>query len=67
MPGTLDYTSYGPYAHEYGTYDSAQDVYFCFFVTNVAIDSWGGFTDKYGILWNSNFKADAGLRWLRMD
>lgn len=66
MPGTLDYTSYGPFAHEYGTYDSSQDVYFCFFVTNVDIDSWGGFTDKYGILWNSNFKADAGLRWFKM-
>lgn len=63
MPGTLDYTTYGPFKHEYGTYDSSQDVYFCFLVTNVPIDNWTGFADKYGILFNQNFNEDAKLRW----
>lgn len=64
MSGTLDYTTYGPFAHEFGTYDSTQDVYFTFFVTNVTIDNWNGLSDKYGILYNANYNADAGLRWL---
>ena len=63
MPGILDYTSFGPFAHEYGTYDSSQDVYFTFFVTNVPIENWTGLNDAYGILYNTNFKQDAGLRW----
>jgi hypothetical protein len=63
MPGILDYTSFGPFAHEYGTYDSSQDVYFTFFVTNVPIENWTGLNDAYGILYNANFKQDAGLRW----
>ncbi len=63
MPGTLDYTSYGPFKHEFGVYDSTQDVYFCFLVTNVPIDNWTGLTDKYGILYNQNFNEDAKLRW----
>ena len=63
MPGTLDYSTYGTFAREYGTYDSGKDVYFVFLVTNVPIDQWGGFTDAYGFLYNSGFLADAGLRW----
>ena len=63
MPGTLDYSTYGPFAREYGTYDSTKDVYFTFLVTNVPINQWGGFTDAYGFLFNSGFNADAGLRW----
>ena len=63
MPGTLDYSTYGPFTREYGTYDSTKDVYFVFLVTNVPIAQWGGLTDGMGFLYNSNFKADAGLRW----
>lgn len=63
MPGTLDYSTYGAFVREYGTYDSSKDVYFVFLVTNVPIDQWGGFTDAYGFLYNSNFKSDAALRW----
>ena len=64
MPGTLDYSTYGPFAHEFGTYDSAGTVYFCFFVTSSPISSTFNLsTDPYGVLYNSNFKTDAGLRW----
>lgn len=63
MPGTLDYSTYGQFAREYGTYDSNKDVYFVFLVTNVPIDQWSGFTDAYGFLYNSGFLTDAGLRW----
>ena len=64
MPGTLDYSTYGPFAREYGTYDSLQTtVYFVFLVTNVPIAQWGGLTDGMGFLYNSNYKVDAGLRW----
>jgi hypothetical protein len=63
MPGTLDYGTYGPFAREYGTYNSSKGVYFVFLVTNVPIDQWGGFTDAYGFLYNSNYNSDAKLRW----
>ena len=63
MPGTLDNSTYGTFAHEFGTYDSGADVYFLFFVTNVPIDEWQGLSDAYGVLYNSNFKSDAGLRY----
>lgn len=63
MAGTLDYTTYGPISREYGTYDSTKDVYFAFLVTNVPIAQWNGMSDAYGYLYNSNFNADAGLRW----
>ena len=63
MPGTLDYGTYGAFAREYGTYDSNSNVYFVFFVTNVPIDQWSGFTDAYGFLYNSNYNTDAKLRW----
>lgn len=63
MPGTLDYSTYGPFTREYGTYDSTMDVYFVFLVTNVPIAQWGGLTDGMGFLYNNNFKSNAGLRW----
>jgi hypothetical protein len=66
MPGTLDYTSYGPFSLEFGSYDSAGTVYFCFLVTSSPISSsFNLSTDPYGVLFNSNFKTDAGLRWFR--
>lgn len=64
MAGTLDFSTYGPFMYEYGTYDSTKDVYFVFLVTNTPIDSsWGGLSAPMAFLYNSNFKADAGLRW----
>jgi hypothetical protein len=66
MPGTLDYSTYGPFSLEFGTYDSAGTVFFCFLVTNDPISSsFNLSTDPYGVLYNSNFKTDAGLRWFR--
>lgn len=64
MPGTLDYSTYGPFSHEFGTYDSAGTVYFCFLVTNDPISSSFNLSSSpYGVLYNGNFKTDAGLRW----
>lgn len=66
MPGTLDYSTYGPFEYEFGTYDSAETVYFCFLVTSFPIVPFFDLsTDPYGVLYNSNFKANAGLRWFR--
>lgn len=63
MPGTLDYSTYGPITRTYGTYDLARLVYFVFLVTNVPIENWGGLTDAMGFLYNSNFKTDGGFRY----
>lgn len=64
MPGTLDYSTYGAFAHEFGTYDSAGTVYFCFLVTDVPISSSFNLSSSpYGVLFNYNFKTDAGLRY----
>ena len=63
MPGTLDYSTYGPFTREYGTYEPQDYVYFTFLVTNVPIAQWGGLTDAMGFLYNSNYKTDASLRW----
>lgn len=66
MPGTLDYSTYGPFSLEFGTYDSAGTVYFCFLVTSSPISSSFDLrSTPYGVLYNSNFKTDAGLRWFR--
>jgi hypothetical protein len=66
MPGTLDYSTYGPFVHEFGTYNPAGAVYFCFLVTNEPISSSFNLSSSpYGVLFNSNFKTDAGLRWFR--
>jgi hypothetical protein len=62
MPGTLDYSTFGTFAHEFGTYDSGGTVYFIFLVTNNTIGDednltpWGGLNDAYGVLYNSNFR-----------
>lgn len=63
MPGTLDYSTYGAFTREYGTYDSTQDVYFVFLVTNVPIAQWSGLTDAMGFLYSSYFNADGGFRY----
>lgn len=55
MPGTLDYSTFGTFAHSYGTYD-ADSAVFIFLVTNVTIDNWGGLNDAYGVLYNGNFR-----------
>jgi len=55
MPGTLDYSTFGTFAHSYGTYD-ADSAVFIFLVTNVPIDQWGGLSDAYGVLYNGNFR-----------
>lgn len=63
MPGTLDYSTYGAFTREYGTYDSTQDVYFVFLVTNVPIAQWSGLTDAMGFLYVSYFNEDGGFRY----
>lgn len=63
MPGTLDYSTYGPFTREYGTYDPTLFPYFVFLVTNVPIAQWGGLTDAMGFLYNTGFNVDAGLRY----
>ena len=67
MPGTLDDSAYGAFTYEFGTYNaggSLVDVFFCFFVTNSPIDSsFDLSSDPYGVLYNSNFNTDAGLRY----
>lgn len=63
MPGTLDYSTYGPITREYGTYDSNSSVYFLFLVTNVPIADWTGLTDAYGVLFNAGFLTDGGFRY----
>lgn len=63
MPGTLDDSTYGAFTYEVGSYDSSSDVYFCFLVTNSPIDSNFTLSDPYGVLFNSAFKTDAGLRY----
>ena len=66
MPGTLDYSTYGPFSLEFGTYESAGTVCFCFLVTNEPISSSFDLSSTpYGMLFNANFKTDAGLRWFR--
>lgn len=67
MPGTLDYFTYGPFAYSFGTKDLPgiyTGIFFCFLVTNSPIDSSFDLSSTpYGVLYNSNFKTDAGLRW----
>ena len=63
MPGTLDYSTYGPITRTYGTYDSNSSVYFLFLVTNVPIADWTGLTDAYGVLFNAGFLTDGGFRY----
>ena len=63
MPGTLDYSTYGPMDKEFGTYVSSAAVYFGFLVLNAPIDSsfsWS--TTPFGIHSNSYFK-DSVINW----
>lgn len=66
MPGTLDYSTYGPMDKEFGTYYSGYDVYFGFLVVNNSrLISEGVFDpsrDAFGIHSNSNFK-DSVINW----
>lgn len=63
MPGTLDYSTYGPFTYEFGTLATA-NFYFCFLVTNSPIDSTFDLSSTpYGVLFNANFKPNAGLRF----
>jgi hypothetical protein len=63
MPGTLSYDNFGPTDQHFGTYDSSKTVYFCFLVTNVTIDNWGGLTDAYGIQGNNYYNPGFYLKW----
>ena len=63
MPGTLDYSTYGPTDKHYGTYDSSKAVYFAFLVTNAEPNSWGGLTDAYGLQSNNYFLNPITLKW----
>ena len=64
MPGTLDYSTYGPFTREYGNYETSGKVYFTFFVTNIPISAWDlEYNDAYGVLSNNYFSSDAGLRY----
>ena len=63
MPGTLDYSSYGPTDKHYGAYDSSKSVYFAFLVTNAEPNSWGGLTDAYGLQGNNYFLNPITLKW----
>lgn len=66
MPGTLDYSTYGPMDKEFGTYYSGRDVYFGFLVVNNSgLISEGVFdptVDAFGIHSNSYFK-DSVINW----
>lgn len=63
MPGTLDYSTYGPTDRHYGTYNSSKSVYFAFLVTNSAPEIWFGLTDAYGLQGNNYFLDPITLKW----
>lgn len=66
MPGTLDYSTYGPMDFEYGTYDPNGTVYFGFLVVNnpdlISNGVFDPHTDAFGIHSNTNFR-DSVLNW----
>lgn len=62
MPGTLDYESLGTLSVIEGTFDSTARVNFAFVVTNTS-DASDILTNR-GILYNSNFYTDNGLRFV---
>lgn len=66
MPGTLDYSTYGPMDKEFGTFSANKDVYFGFLVVNISdLISEGVFNpvmDAFGIHSNSYFK-DSVINW----
>ena len=68
MPGTLDYSTYGPITRVYGTYMSSDPVYFVFLVTNYPITDYNPSSTSLSsipmaFLWNSGFKTDGGFRY----
>ena len=63
MPGTLDYSTYGPTDKHYGTYDSTKNVYFAFLVTNAEPNNWGGLSDAYGLQGNNYYLSSITLKW----
>lgn len=63
MPGTLDYSVYGPMNKTYGTYDSTKSVNFGFLVTNADPSSWTGLNDAYALLFNSSFNKTVTFNW----
>ena len=67
MPGTLDYSTYGPITRVYGTYQSWATVYFVFLVTNYPITDYDPSLQTGSIpmafLYNSNFNTDGGFRY----
>lgn len=63
MPGTLDYSTYGPMDKEFGTFRTSRDVYFGFLVLNSPIDSsfsWA--STPFGIHSNTNFRRSV-INW----
>lgn len=63
MPGTLDYSAYGPMDKEFGTYYTGDDVYFGFLVLNAPIDSsFNWMSTPFGIHSNNNFRGFV-LNW----
>ncbi len=68
MPGTLDYSTYGPITRVYGSYSSAEPVYFVFLVTNYPITNYDPeyshpFDIPLGFLYNTGFLTDGGFRY----
>ena len=63
MPGTLDFSSYGPTDKHYGDYDSSKDVFFAFLVSNAEPNSWGGLTDAYGLQGNNYYLNPITIKW----
>lgn len=63
MPGTLDYSAYGPMDKEFGEYTPGWHTYFGFLVLNAPIDnsfSWA--STPFGIHSNTNFR-DSVINW----
>lgn len=64
MPGTLDYSAYGPMDKEFGgTFDPNEDIYFGFLVLNAPIDSsFSCASTPFGIHSNNNFRNSV-INW----
>lgn len=64
MPGTLDYSAYGPLNLEYGSYQTwmSYQIRFGFLVTNVPSSSWN-LSKGSAFLYNSNFKTDDVMKY----
>ena len=71
MPGTLDYTTLGPFTYKTGTYSSSSDVHFGFYVTDKSPATIAGladlsvlFTDKWALLNNAYLLSPATMKYL---